>query len=113
MLLILLLMNKTVLQWELTPVAVAAGRLLADRLFKPSAAGSAPGMPTSRLVYENIPTVVFSHPPIGTVGLSESAAKAQFGSESVKVRHRRAFHRLEFTLLSLGLDGEEDQCLGD
>ena len=52
------------MQWELTPVAIAAGRLLADRLFKPAAeAGGAPGVPASRLVYADIPTVVFSHPP--------------------------------------------------
>jgi glutathione reductase (NADPH) len=46
----------------LTPVAIAAGRRLADRLFG--------GKPDRRLVYENIPTVIFSHPPIGTVGLT-------------------------------------------
>ena len=45
---------------ELTPVAVAAGRRLADRLFNDE--------PESRLDYENVPSVVFSHPPIGTVG---------------------------------------------
>ena len=50
-------------RFELTPVAIAAGRKLAHRIF-----GSDP---MSRLVYENIPTVVFSHPPMGSVGLSE------------------------------------------
>jgi glutathione reductase (NADPH) len=35
--------------------------------------------------YENIATVIFSHPPIGTVGLSEKAAKAKFGEDSVRV----------------------------
>jgi glutathione reductase (NADPH) len=55
----------------LTPVAIAAGRRLADRLWG--------GQKGRRLVYENIPTVIFGHPPLGTVGLSEPAARAQFG----------------------------------
>jgi glutathione reductase (NADPH) len=60
----------------LTPVAIAAGRRLSDRLF---------GAKRDRhLSYEMIPTVVFTHPPIGTVGLSESEARAQFG-DAVKV----------------------------
>lgn len=46
----------------LTPVAIAAGRRLADRLFG--------NMPDAKISYENIPTVVFSHPPIGTIGLT-------------------------------------------
>ncbi|MGN6384478.1 MAG: FAD-dependent oxidoreductase, partial [Dyella sp.] len=48
---------------ELTPVAVAAGRRLADRLFG--------GQPQARLDYENIPSVLFSDPPLATVGLDE------------------------------------------
>ena len=47
----------------LTPVAIAAGRKLAHRLFECKE--------DSKLDYDNIPTVVFSHPPIGTVGLTE------------------------------------------
>ncbi len=61
---------------QLTPVAIAAGRRLGDRLFG--------GMRERQLDYENIPTVVFSHPPIGTVGLTEAAARVRFGDE-VKV----------------------------
>lgn len=64
-------------RFELTPVAIAAGRKLAHRLFG--------GEPTSRLVYENVPTVVFSHPPMGTVGMSEREAIAKFGQEKVKI----------------------------
>jgi glutathione reductase (NADPH) len=60
----------------LTPVAIAAGRRLADRLFG--------GMTDRHLDYSNIPTVVFSHPPIGTVGLSEAAARDRYGQEAVK-----------------------------
>lgn len=60
----------------LTPVAIAAGRSLADRLFG--------GKPEARLDYTSIPSVVFSHPPIGTVGLTEAQARAQYG-DAVRV----------------------------
>jgi len=60
----------------LTPVAIASGRRLSDRLF---------GNQTDRrLEYSMIPTVVFTHPPIGTVGASEAEARAQYG-DAVKV----------------------------
>ncbi|GAA0473981.1 MULTISPECIES: glutathione-disulfide reductase [Tatumella] len=62
---------------ELTPVAVAAGRRLSERLFN--------NKPEEHLDYSNIPTVVFSHPPIGTVGLSEPEARQQYGDDAVKV----------------------------
>lgn len=62
---------------ELTPVAIKAGRLLAERLFN--------NKPTAKMDYTNIPTVVFSHPAIGTVGLTEEEAIAQYGQEQVKV----------------------------
>jgi len=55
----------------LTPVAIAAGRRLSDRLFG--------GDSERRLDYENIPSVVFSHPPVGTVGVSEQDARARYG----------------------------------
>jgi glutathione reductase (NADPH) len=60
----------------LTPVAIAAGRRLSDRLFG--------GKPQRHLDYGMIPSVVFTHPPIGTVGASEAEARAQYG-DSVKV----------------------------
>src|SRR5271156_2607003 len=60
----------------LTPVAIAAGRRLSDRLFGADR--------TRHLEYSTIPTVVFTHPPIGTVGASEAEARAQFG-DAVKV----------------------------
>jgi len=56
---------------QLTPVAIAAARRLSDRLFN--------NQPERKLDYENIATVVFSHPPIGTIGLSEEQAKAIHG----------------------------------
>jgi glutathione reductase (NADPH) len=58
---------------QLTPVAIAAGRRLADRLWG--------GMTGRKLDYDCIPTVIFSHPPIGTVGLSESQARAKHGDD--------------------------------
>ncbi len=65
---------------QLTPVAIAAARRLGDRLFNQQ---------TERyLPYENIATVVFSHPPIGTVGLTEAEARAKHG-EAVKVWQTR------------------------
>jgi glutathione reductase (NADPH) len=64
----------------LTPVAIAAARRLADRLFG--------GQPDRRLEYTNVPSVVFSHPPIGTVGLTEDAARARHG-DAVKVYQTR------------------------
>ncbi|HDR0966700.1 TPA: glutathione-disulfide reductase [Pasteurella multocida] len=62
---------------ELTPVAVAAGRRLSERLFN--------NKPNEHLDYNLVPTVVFSHPPIGTIGLTEPKAIAQYGEENVKV----------------------------
>jgi glutathione reductase (NADPH) len=60
----------------LTPVAIAAGRRLSDRLFG--------GKHDRHLDYDLIPSVVFTHPPIGTVGLSESEARERF-KDAVKV----------------------------
>jgi glutathione reductase (NADPH) len=64
----------------LTPVAVAAGRRLADRLYDAQS--------DRHLDYELIPTVIFSHPPIATIGVSEDAARAEFG-ERVRVYQTR------------------------
>lgn len=62
---------------ELTPVAVAAGRRLAERLFN--------NKPDEHLDYSNIATVVFSHPPVGTVGLSEPQARQKYGEQQIKI----------------------------
>ncbi|HBK4607823.1 TPA: glutathione-disulfide reductase [Serratia marcescens] len=62
---------------ELTPAAVAAGRRLSERLFN--------NKPDEYLDYNNIPTVVFSHPTIGTVGLTEPQAREEYGDDQVKV----------------------------
>jgi glutathione reductase (NADPH) len=76
----------------LTPVAVAAGRRLADRLYN--------NQSDRHLDYELIPTVVFSHPPIGTVGATEEAARAEFG-DRVKVYQTR------FTAMYNAISGHE------
>jgi glutathione reductase (NADPH) len=62
---------------DLTPVAVKAGRLLSERLFN--------GQHDAKMDYSLIPTVVFSHPPIGTMGLSQPEAEAEYGAENVTV----------------------------
>ncbi len=62
---------------ELTPVAIAAGRRLADRVFG--------GQTERHLSYDLLPTVVFSHPPIGTVGLSEAAARERYPDQPIKI----------------------------
>ena len=64
-------------------MAIAAGRKLSDRLFGPS------HLSKSFLSYENIPTVVFSHPEVGTIGLTEPQAIEKFGKDNVKVYHAK------------------------
>jgi hypothetical protein len=67
--------------YELTPVAIAAGRRLADRIFG--------GCKDVRIEYASIATVVFSHPPIGTIGLTEPDARKEFGDANVQVKQAR------------------------
>lgn len=67
-------------QTALTPVAIAAGRRLADRLFG--------GKTDAKLDARNVPSVVFSHPPLGTVGMTEDEAREQFGDD-VKIYQSR------------------------
>ena len=62
---------------ELTPMAIAAGRRLGDRLFG--------GKATAKADYEFVPTVVFSHPTIGTVGLTEDEAVQKYGKDNIKI----------------------------
>jgi glutathione reductase (NADPH) len=71
----------------LTPVAIAAGRRLAARLFK--------GETESKLDYSNIPTIIFSHPPSGTIGLSEKDARAKYGDDNIKV-YKTSFVQMFF-----------------
>ena len=64
-------------QITLTPVAIRAGRILSERLFN--------GRQGLKMDYNNVATIIFSHPPIGTVGLSERDAKAKYGDDKIKV----------------------------
>jgi len=94
----------------LTPVAIAAARRLADRIFG--------GMADRHLSYETIPTVVFSHPPIGTVGLTEEQARERHG-EAVKIYSTRftpMYHaisgRREQTAMKLVTVGAQEKVVG-
>lgn len=62
---------------ELTPVAIKAGRTLAERLFN--------GKTDAKMDYSFIPTVVFSHPAIGTIGYTQEDAEKTFGADKIKV----------------------------
>ncbi|KAJ3587287.1 hypothetical protein NHX12_010885 [Muraenolepis orangiensis] len=81
----------------LTPVAIAAGRKLAHRLFE--------GQVDSKMDYSTIPTVVFSHPPIGTVGLTEEEAITSRGKENVKT------YTTSFTPMYHALTSRKSQCI--
>ncbi|XP_008324753.1 glutathione reductase, mitochondrial [Cynoglossus semilaevis] len=95
----------------LTPVAIAAGRKLAHRLFE--------GKEDSKMDYSNIPTVVFSHPPIGTVGLTEDEAIKAWGKENVKI-YKTSFtpmyhaitSRKSLCLMKLVCAGKEEKVVG-
>ncbi len=76
----------------LTPVAVAAGRRLADRLYNNQVG--------RRLEYDLIPTVVFSHPPIATVGMTEEVARSKYGD-------RIRVHQTRFTAMYNSISGHE------
>ncbi|MFZ1098435.1 MAG: glutathione-disulfide reductase [Steroidobacteraceae bacterium] len=96
---------------QLTPAAIAAGRRLADRLFG--------GQSERYLDYENIPTVIFGHPPIGSVGLSEKAARERYRSEEVAVFRSRfvpLYHALTqakpSTEMKLVTVGSEQRIVG-
>ena len=94
----------------LTPVAIAAGRRLSDRLFG--------GKTDRRLDYDMIPSVVFTHPPIGTVGMSEAAARAVYG-DAVKVyvsdftpMYYALTNRKSHTDMKLVCRGPEEKIIG-
>lgn len=62
---------------NLTPVAIAAGRQLSERLFN--------NKKEAKVDYTNVPSVVFTEPPIGTVGLTEDEAVAEYGEGNIKI----------------------------
>ncbi|KPA53459.1 glutathione reductase [Photobacterium leiognathi subsp. mandapamensis] len=81
---------------ELTPVAVKAGRQLSERLFN--------NKPDAKMDYKLVPTVVFSHPPIGTIGLTEAEAIEQYGEENVKV------YKSGFTAMYTAVTAHRQPC---
>ena len=95
---------------QLTPVAIAAGRRLADRLYG--------GMDGRHLDYKLIPTVIFSHPPMGTVGMTEEQAREEYGDD-VKV-YKSGFTAMYYALgekkqrsaMKLITVGEEERVVG-
>ncbi len=94
----------------LTPVAIAAGRRLSDRLFG--------DMPGRHLDYRNIPSVVFSHPPIGSCGMTEAEAREVhgdavqvFSSEFVPLANGVTEHKPK-TRMKLVTAGEAQKVLG-
>ena len=94
----------------LTPVAIAAGRRLAERLFN--------NQTDSKVDYSSIPSVVFSHPPIGTVGMTETEARECFAddvtvyaSEFTPMRHALSAHG-PVTAMKLVCAGEQQRVVG-
>jgi glutathione reductase (NADPH) len=94
----------------LTPVAIAAGRKLADRLFT--------DVKESRVDYQNIPSVVFAHPAVGTVGLTEEAARQHYGDEVTvyetkfsPMRYALSEHKTA-TAMKLVCVGSEEKIVG-
>lgn len=77
---------------ELTPVAIAAGRRLAHRLFGPAEFSSL------KLSYDNIPSVVFSHPEVGSVGMTEPQAIEKYGKDNIKV-YKTGFTAMYYAMM--------------
>jgi len=78
---------------QLTPVAIAAGRLLSDRLFN--------GVPEAETMmdYDNIPTVVFSHPTMAVMGLTEEQAIERYGADEITC-HKTTFVNMLYSASS-------------
>jgi len=79
---------------QLTPVALAEGMVVADQLF---------GDGRRAMAYDGIPTAVFTHPNIGTVGLTEQQARERFGQVTI--------YRSDFKALKHTLSGSTERCL--
>jgi len=93
---------------QLTPVAIREGQAFADTMFG--------GKPT-RVDYENIPSAVFSHPPLAGVGMTEGQARNKLGSVKTYTSDFRAMKnvlagRNERALYKLVVNSENDQVVG-
>jgi len=95
---------------QLTPVAVAAGRRLSERLFN--------GKTNEKLDYTNIPTVVFSHPAIGTIGFTENEAREKYGDDisvynsSFTAMYTATTQHRQPTKIKLICQGENEKVVG-
>ena len=97
---------------QLTPVALGEAMVVVDQLF-----GAAAGKKPRSMSYDFIPTAVFTHPNIGTVGYSEADARRIFGNVSVYRSEFKALkHTLsgstERTLMKLLVDDASDRVVG-
>jgi glutathione reductase (NADPH) len=97
---------------QLTPVALGEAMVVVDQLFGPLA-----GKKPRSMSYDFIPTAVFTHPNIGTVGYSEAAAREKFDKVSVYRSDFKALkHTLsgstERTLMKLLVDDDTDRLVG-
>jgi len=97
---------------QLTPVALAEAMALVDELF-----GAPQGKGVRRIDYGLIPTAVFTDPNIGTVGLTEAAARERFGAVQIFRSEFKALkHTLsgasERTLMKLVVDAASDRVVG-
>ncbi|KAJ4118607.1 Glutathione reductase [Fusarium oxysporum] len=77
---------------ELTPVATAAGRKLSDRLF------GGEQFNTSKLNYDLIPSVVFAHPEVGSIGLTQEEAEKKYGRDNIKI-YKTSFTATYYTIM--------------
>jgi len=97
---------------QLTPVALGEAMVVVDQLFGPAA-----GKPPRDMSYDFIPTAIFTHPSVGTVGLSERAAREKFGAVTIFRSEFKALrHTLsgstERTLMKLIVDTATDRVVG-
>eukprot|EP00211_Chloroparvula_japonica_P003284 CAMPEP_0119121180 /NCGR_PEP_ID=MMETSP1310-20130426/1930_1 /TAXON_ID=464262 /ORGANISM="Genus nov. species nov., Strain RCC2339" /LENGTH=450 /DNA_ID=CAMNT_0007110729 /DNA_START=43 /DNA_END=1395 /DNA_ORIENTATION=- len=95
----------------LTPVAIAAGRKLAERLFG--------NQPDAYLDYTGVPSVIFSHPPSASCGLSTKEAEEQYGAENIKLYQSRFTNmynsmtdRKPPTVMKLICAGKDEKVVG-
>ncbi len=97
---------------QLTPVALGEAMVVVDEVL-----GPAPGKPPRAMSYEFVPTAVFTHPSIGTVGYTEAQAREKLGevtvfrSEFKALRHTLS-NRTERTLMKLVVDKKTDRVVG-
>jgi glutathione reductase (NADPH) len=94
---------------NLTPVAIAEGRAIAETLYNNN---------PIRMDHDNVPTAVFSNPPLGTVGLTEEEARREYGDDvdiywtRFKPMKNTLSGRDERTYMKLVVDGKSERVLG-